>query len=116
MSDLERQLEQLLASKSEAIRQMDEQQAAREREQAARVREMEEQQAAMERELQTARDRADELAQTVESLEREQEEEEEEEEEGEGEEEELETLRETIDSLNQQLTSALEELEGMQRR
>ena len=117
VSDLERQLEQLLASKSEAIRQMEEQQAAREREmeerQAAREREMEERQAARERELQAARSRAEELAQAVESLERAREEEEEEEE-GEG--EELEALRESVDSLNQQLTNALEELEGLHRQ
>ena len=49
----------------------------------------------------------------MESLERAHEEEEEEEEE---EERELETLRESVDSLSQQLTSALEELEGMQRK
>lgn len=92
LRDLEQQLEQVLASRSAAVQQLEEQLAANERE------------------LHTARERAEELTQIVEDLKREQEDEDKEEE------EELETLRESVDSLSQQLTGALEELERAQRQ
>lgn len=64
----------------------------------------------LEQELQLARERAERLGQTVEQLEASR---------GEGEsamEAEMKTLRETVDSLSQQLTTTLEEMEALRRQ
>ena len=64
----------------------------------------------LEQELQLARERAERLGQTVEQLEASR---------GEGEsamEAEMKSLRETVDSLSQQLTTTLEEMEALRRQ
>lgn len=64
----------------------------------------------LEKELQLARERAERLGQTVEQLEASR---------GEGEsamEAEMKTLRETVDSLSQQLTTTFEEMEALRRQ
>lgn len=64
----------------------------------------------LEKELQLARERAERLGQTVEQLEASR---------GEGEsamEAEMKTLRETVDSLSQQLTTTFEEMEALKRQ
>lgn len=64
----------------------------------------------LEQELQLARERAERLGQTVEQLEASR---------GEGEsamEAEMKTLRETVDSLSQQLTTTFEEMEALRRQ
>ena len=92
MRELELQLQQLQTKKNAAIRQLEEQQTARERE------------------LLSARQKAEQLARMVERLESERREEE-----RDGEEE-VHTLRTSVESLTQQLTSALEDLEGLQQQ
>lgn len=87
---LEEQIDQVLAEKNSLIQELE-----------GRIR-------SLEQELQLARERAERLGQTVEQLEASR---------GEGESEmEAETLRETVDSLSQQLTTTLEEMEELRRQ
>ena len=87
---LEEQIDQVLAEKNSLIQELE-----------GRVR-------SLEQELQLARERAEKLGQTVEQLEASR---------GEGESAmEAETLRETVDSLSQQLTTTLEEMEELRRQ
>lgn len=89
---LEEQIDQVLAEKNSLIQELE-----------GRIR-------SLEQELQLARERAERLGQTVEQLEASR---------GEGEsamEAEMKTLRETVDSLSQQLTTTLEEMEALRRQ
>ena len=87
---LEEQIDQVLAEKNSLIQELE-----------GRIRNLEQ-------ELQLARERAERLGQTVEQLEASR---------GEGESAmEAETLRETVDSLSQQLTTTLEEMEELRRQ
>ena len=89
---LEEQIDQVLAEKNSLIQELE-----------GRIR-------SLEKELQLARERAERLGQTVEQLEASR---------GEGEsamEAEMKTLRETVDSLSQQLTTTLEEMEALRRQ
>lgn len=89
---LEEQIDQVLAEKNSLIQELE-----------GRIR-------SLEKELQLARERAERLGQTVEQLEASR---------GEGEsamEAEMKTLRETVDSLSQQLTTTFEEMEALRRQ
>lgn len=89
---LEEQIDQVLAEKNSLIQELE-----------GRIR-------SLEQELQLARERAERLGQTVEQLEASR---------GEGEsamEAEMKSLRETVDSLSQQLTTTLEEMEALRRQ
>lgn len=88
---LEEQIDQVLAEKNSLIQELE-----------GRIR-------SLEQELQLARERAERLGQTVEQLEASRE--------GESAmEAEMKTLRETVDSLSQQLTTTLEEMEALRRQ